>query len=79
MWCSFKRRNSSNKKKQDKENRVELDSKDHSKKKFGRDFLKNLQPRLHCAGDRTPLASLHSSREHYFCRSVRGLVGVSVV
>lgn len=35
------------KKKQDRENRVELDSKDHSKKKFGRDFLKNLQPRLH--------------------------------
>lgn len=34
------------KKKQDKENRVELDSKDHSKKNFGRDFLKNLQPRL---------------------------------
>lgn len=34
------------KKKQDRENRVELDSKDHSKKKFGRDFLKNLQPRL---------------------------------
>lgn len=33
MWCSFKRRNSSNKKKQDKENRVELDSKDHSIKK----------------------------------------------
>lgn len=48
MWCSFKRRNSSNKKKkQDKENRVELDSKDHSKKNFGRDFLKNLQPKLH--------------------------------
>lgn len=35
------------KKKQDRENRVELDSKDHSKKNFGRDFLKNLQPRLH--------------------------------
>lgn len=35
------------KKNQDKENRVELDSKDHSKKNFGRDFLKNLQPRLH--------------------------------
>lgn len=35
------------KKKQDRENRVELDSKDHSKKKFGRDFLKNLQPRSH--------------------------------
>lgn len=34
------------KKKQDRENRVELDSKDHSKKNFGRDFLKNLQPRL---------------------------------
>lgn len=34
------------KKKQDKENRVELDSKDHSKKNFGGDFLKNLQPRL---------------------------------
>lgn len=34
-------------KKQDRENRVELDSKDHSKKNFGRDFLKNLQPRLH--------------------------------
>lgn len=48
MWCGFQRRNSSNKKKkQDRENRVELDSKDHSKKNFGRDFLKNLQPRLH--------------------------------
>lgn len=35
------------KKQQDKENRVELDSKDHSKKNFGRDFLKNLQPMLH--------------------------------
>lgn len=35
------------KKKQDRENRVELDSKDHSKKNFGRDFLKNLQLRLH--------------------------------
>lgn len=39
MWCSFKRRNSSNiKKKQDKENRVELDSKDHSKKKIRKRF-----------------------------------------
>lgn len=35
------------KKNQDRENRVELDRKDHSKKNFGRDFLKNLQPRLH--------------------------------
>lgn len=38
MWCSFKRRNSSNKKKQDRENRVELDSKDHSKKKLRKRF-----------------------------------------
>lgn len=39
MWCGFQRRNSSNKKKkQDRENRVELDSKDHSKKKIRKRF-----------------------------------------